>query len=119
MEICEKSLLFTNGLNGKRSINKKVIFDLENECLTIEGTDFVYAPNGEIINNIPFIYQIHNIKGFDEIRKPSTLDENGNEVLGDIIRESVIADLKFDEVINSEIGIGLSTMVQNIINNLE
>lgn len=128
MEIAFKNFTFPNGLNGRRSINKKIIIDLENKCVTVEGDEIVYAPNGDVFTKLPYRYQVDNIPAIPEIKKPDVLipavfDTEGHEtsaaqiIIGDIIQVAAEANPRFDNLVESEVGKIIKGMIQNTLNN--
>ena len=126
MEIAFKVLSQENGLDRRRSIDKKIIIDIENKTIIVEGTDYTFAPDGTIISQVPFRYERDNIQEVKEIvAKPAVLeqkDTNGNVIVqaeNEVIGVAhVPANPRFDIYTASPIGQGISGMIQGTLNGM-
>lgn len=126
MEIASKILSPENGLDRKRSIDKRIIIDIENKTIIVEGTDYTYSPNGTIINQVPFRYERDNIAEIKEvIGKPAVeqvKDAEGNIIINSEAEVSAVAHVpanpRFDIYTTSPIGVGISAMVQHTLDTM-
>ena len=126
MEVAFKALTPEDGLNKRRSIDKKITIDIENKNIIVEGTDYTYSPNGTIISQVPFRYERDNIPEIKEVIAKAAVaqvkDAEGNittESVAEVIGVAyVAANPRFDIYTASPIGQGIASMIQQTLNNL-
>lgn len=106
MEIAGIDLGPKDGLNRRRSIDEKIVIDLKNKTIIVEGTDYTYSPTGVVISQLPFRYERDNIPDTKEVK-----DDKGN-----IITPFAKGNPRFDNYYASPIGKGISDMIQGTLN---
>lgn len=122
--IASKVLSQLEGLDRERKINAKVIIDLVNRVITVEGNDYTYTPTGAIISTTPFKYEVDNIPSIPKIPaiigNEEVLDGEGNVLVPAIATipevPEVPANSRFDRIVISPIGQGVSAMIQGTLN---
>lgn len=110
--IASKILSQLNGLDRTRKIDNKIIIDLKNRTIIVEGTDYTYSPTGVVISQEVFRYERDNIPAISA--KEEVTNEQGDVIIP--ATEEIPANNRFNNYAASPIGLGIAGMVQQTIN---
>ena len=109
MEIARKSL-GENALTGLEEvivIDDRIIIDLKNKYVQVQGSKETLSPKGIVIKTEPYSYQVFNVPAENEVK-----DDEGN------ITPAVEANPRFDNLVISEVGKMIKQMIQSTIDKL-
>lgn len=124
--IASKDLADVDGLKAKRLINDSVFIDLKNKRILVRGMDEIYAPNGSVIKEIPFFYEVDNIPAIDAVAAVEAVvevkDASGNIVTPAVSAVAAVvgvpANPRFDNYIASSVGTTIAAMIQGAIDKM-
>ena len=118
--IANKILNQIQGLDRERIINNKIIIDLTNRTIIVEGHDYTYSPTGAIIITEPFKYEVDNTPLFPAIAEVVEVKDTDGTILIPATEgvAEIPANNRFDNIATSPLGLAIAGMVQNTLNQM-